>query len=106
MRKSIYKINIIRIFSLIAVLFIVGYLFSPKNFDGIARAGAGDALSGYAWSENIGWISFNCTNNNSCGTSGNYGVNVSTTNLSGYAWSENIGWITFNSAELSGCPSG
>jgi len=26
---------------------------------GLARAGTGDNVSGYAWSENIGWISFN-----------------------------------------------
>ncbi len=34
-----------------------------------------DNLSGYAWSPNIGWISFNCTNTGSCATSP-YGVSV------------------------------
>ncbi len=60
------------------------------------KGGTGDNVSGYAWSENIGWISFNCTNTNSCGAS-NYGVNINQTtgNLTGYAWSENIGWIYF-----------
>jgi len=49
---------------------------------------------GYAWSENIGWISFSCKNQNN---PGDYGVdiNISTGNFSGYAWSENIGWIDF-----------
>jgi hypothetical protein len=52
-------------------------------------------LLGYAWSENLGWISLNCQNDNSCGTS-NFGVrNNSEGNLSGYAWGENIGWINF-----------
>ncbi len=71
------------------------------------NAAATDNVTGWAWSENIGWISFNCTNQNVCGTS-NYGVSVDTgTGLfSKYAWSDNIGWITFNSAELVGCPSG
>lgn len=69
-----------------------------------AFAGSTDNLSGWAWSENIGWISFNCTNTN-CGVI-DYGVNIDPTgNLSGYAWSEQIGWISFNSADTTGCPS-
>jgi len=62
-----------------------------------------DNVSGWAWSENIGWISFNCTDRETeipgfCATS-NYGVdvNISTGYFSdpSYAWSENIGWINF-----------
>jgi hypothetical protein len=62
-------------------------------------------LSGYAWSENIGWISFSCKNNMA---SEDYGVDIDSATglMSGYAWSENIGWISFNEAELTGCPSG
>ena len=70
-----------------------------------AKAGSEHNVSGYAWSENIGWISFN---NTTGGGSTNYGVNLDTTTgkFSGYAWSENIGWISFNSGDLSCCPSG
>lgn len=55
-----------------------------------------DNVSGWAWSENIGWISFNCLNTDACGLV-NYGVRVAdgTGHFSGYAWSENIGWINF-----------
>lgn len=72
----------------------------------IANAAAGGNVFGWAWSENIGWISFNCdhttdgtlppNNTNTCGTSG-YSVNVdlSTGNFSGHAWSSNVGWIDF-----------
>lgn len=65
-------------------------------------------LDGYAWSSNIGWISFNCrtggnNQSNICGTS-NYQVAVNGNNLSGYAWSSNIGWIRFGG--LSGFPNG
>jgi len=69
------------------------------------EAGAGDNVSGFAWSENIGWISFN---NASGGGAINYGVNISPSTgiFSGYAWSDNIGWISFNSSDLTGCPSG
>ncbi len=53
------------------------------------------ALTGYAWGEGIGWISLNCSNTGTCGTT-NYGVANSSGTLSGYAWSENAGWISFN----------
>ena len=67
-------------------------------------SGAGHNMSGYAWSSNIGWISFNCLNTNTCGTS-DYGVNKDESgNLAGYAWSPNIGWIQFGG--LSGFPAG
>jgi len=83
------------------------------------KADSEDNVYGWAWSENIGWISFNCDNPEllSCDTS-NYGVNIdSAGNFSGYAWAgggENvngslaptIGWISFNEADLVGCPSG
>lgn len=71
---------------------------------GAVQAGAGDNVSGFAWSENIGWISFN---NTSGGGATNYGVSVDLQNgkLSGYAWSEHIGWITFNEADAGAPPS-
>lgn len=71
------------------------------------NAGVSHNLSGYAWSDNVGWISFNCTDLSSCSTT-DYGVGINSSdgNLFGYAWSPNIGWITFNQSELSGCPSG
>ena len=75
-------------------VFLILIIFSlPIN----ALAGVSDNVTGYAWSENIGWIDFNCTNLSSCVTS-DYGVNVDpvTGNMSGYAWSENIGWIRFD----------
>jgi hypothetical protein len=69
-------------------------------------------LSGWAWSSNIGWISFNSTDagtgNNGVGTSPNpYVVTVdpSTGAMDGYAWSSNIGWISFKPGDLSGCPN-
>ncbi len=53
-------------------------------------------VSEWAWSENIGWVSFNCTNRRTCETS-NYGVNIGSDGIfSGYAWSEHIGWIKFD----------
>ncbi|MHA1483339.1 MAG: PKD domain-containing protein, partial [Candidatus Heimdallarchaeaceae archaeon] len=70
---------------------------------GLVQAGTGHILSGFAWSENIGWISFNSTSD---GSSQDYGVtfNSSSGVLTGNAWSENIGWISFNNGEVSTPP--
>ncbi len=75
-------------------------------------------LSGWAWSDAIGWISMTCNhasdgtsapyNVNNCGTS-NYQVLISpsTGDFSGWAWNDNIGWISFNCANpgTNGCVS-
>ncbi|MDP3990899.1 MAG: FISUMP domain-containing protein [Candidatus Nealsonbacteria bacterium] len=53
-------------------------------------------VSGWAWSENIGWVSFSCANTMAIGTGADYGVMINSNgSFSGYAWSENIGWIDF-----------
>jgi hypothetical protein len=55
-----------------------------------------EALSGFMWAENIGWISLSCANTDSCG-SVDYGVtNDGLGNLQGYAWSENTGWLSMS----------
>ena len=62
-------------------------------------------LTGYAWSETAGWVSFNCSDLGTCGTS-SYGLSIAADGtISGYAWSENLGWISANAADLSGCPT-
>jgi len=60
------------------------------------KAGVDDNVSGWAWSDNIDWVSFNCTNEDNCGTS-DYGVNINEDGtFTGHAWSENVGWIDFS----------
>jgi hypothetical protein len=66
-------------------------------------------LDGYAWSENIGWISLNCksgsaTGSSVCATSDYKVVINDNQTVTGYAWSENIGWIKFGG--LSSFPVG
>ena len=75
-----------------------------------AYAGAGQNVSGFAWSQTVGWISFNCLDSsgasspqqNTCGapypSPADYGVSVDpvTGNFSGFAWSSSIGYINFN----------
>jgi hypothetical protein len=85
------------LFLILSIIFVFGGI----NY---VKANMGDNVMGTAWSENIGWISFNCKNDFSgtlCANS-NYGVDIngSTGDFKGYAWSENIGWISFNQDDV------
>ncbi|MFH1822753.1 MAG: DUF2341 domain-containing protein, partial [Patescibacteria group bacterium] len=78
-------------------------------------------VSGYAWSSNVGWISFNCNNSGAGGcTDHDYGVKINdnynfllSDGNPGYAWSSNIGWIRFGGSDAppdnyafnANCPS-
>jgi len=85
------------IFILLAVLLLIlPRISSPKTS---AQTTSGN-LTGWAWSSNIGWISFQSTG------SIKYGVEKNSQGeLSGYAWSTHLGWISFNKAELVNCPA-
>lgn len=85
MKKINKKKIILGLFSLLLIL----------SMGTIVKAGQEHNLRGWAWSENIGWISFN---NITGGGSTEYGVDLDefTGEISGYAWSENIGWIDFS----------
>jgi hypothetical protein len=101
--------------SVAVVIVLISFISINLKKDSKVEAVSTDNLSGFAWSENIGWISFNSSNCSNgvptgcpAGTPPSYGVTIdpNTGLLSGYAFSENIGWITFNSSQLGGCPSG
>jgi hypothetical protein len=98
LKKKIFFRNI-KLFLLIFIVALTFFVFEK------IKADSSDNVSGWAWSENIGWISFN---NTTGGGATDYGVDVDSLSgvFSGYAWSENIGWISFNEAELVGCPVG
>lgn len=62
-------------------------------------------ITGWMWSDNIGWISLNCSNTDTCANNGgvDYGVVQNTDgSWSGYGWNQNIGWLDFD----AGCPNG
>src|SRR3989344_3107838 len=75
-----------------------------------ADAGTDDNVSGFAWSSNIGWISFNCATPDAGDCNPDYGVAVAPPDgtsprpLSGHAWNSAIGWISFNQTQTSGFP--
>lgn len=91
--------------ALSAILFFGATVFLAARIPSIATADTTQNVSGFGWSSNIGWISFN---NTSSGDATNYGVNVDVSgNFSGYAWSPSVGWISFSPGDLtpgvSGC---
>ena len=95
-------------FLVLFLLFAAALFWGGGGFlSGRTEAGVQDNVHGWAWRSNIGWVSFNCTDTNSCGGV-DYGVTIDedTGILSGYAWSSNIGWVSFNESDLIGCPSG
>jgi len=91
----------------VLILFLATIL-SLFLFNQEVRSIVETSVFGWAWSENIGWISFNCNNPQlevpRC--LNDYALNIdSSGKLSGYAWSENIGWISFNEADTGSPPS-
>ncbi len=94
MKKYFTLLSFFLLFSAIALVL-------PSLSKAGTNATREDDLNGWAWSDNMGWISFG-------GVSplGSYGVDFSTTTgaLSGYAWADNVGWVSFN--ETTGCPDG
>jgi len=83
-----------------AVMFLGLLVFGLQSSTEVGAEGTEDELSGWAWSENIGWVSLNCRNGGNCEggqDAVDYKVMIdSSGNLSGYGWSSNIGWLSFN----------
>lgn len=103
------SVNITKKFFVIS-FFVVLMVFSVfSSLDQKVQASSTDNVTGWAWSSNIGWISLNCTNTNSCGTTGgnvNYGLTIANNgDITGYAWSPNIGWIKFGGFANSSFPN-
>jgi len=83
---------------------------------GVTNPSGGGSLSGCAWNDTIGWISFWCGDGDCDGSgtedasstcvSSNYRVTIDGDGLfNGYAWSDVEGWISFNCADPGVCGS-
>lgn len=105
MSRALKPLNfILTIFSL-SVLFFAGYKFVIET----EAADPLNHLTGWAWSSNVGWISLNCSNEDTCASS-DYKVTVDPFIgvFAGYAWNGvtdptnnpgvrgGIGWIRFD----------
>lgn len=85
---------------LAGLLVVLALVLLPSNDKSVLAqtASGGDGeMRGFAWSSNIGWVSFNSVDlPNSSAT---YSVKINADNtLEGYAWSSNLGWLRFNPA--------
>ena len=91
------------------LLVLIGGFVGAVLFIGphpVASQASGAPMTGYLWSDTIGWIDLNCANTNSCSTR-NFGLSIAADGtVSGYAWSDSIGWISANASDLAGCPAG
>ncbi|MCX6718565.1 MAG: hypothetical protein NTY81_03130 [Candidatus Staskawiczbacteria bacterium] len=92
-KKNFNKIKII----LFLAVIVFAFSFFPAN-----EIKASGNVYGWAWTSNIGWISFNNLGLAGIPAGGgnvDYGANIETNgDITGYAWSENIGWIKFDPA--------
>lgn len=62
---------------------------------------SGGTLTGWAYSDTIGWISFDSV---TAGSSYSYGVTIGADGkFNGFAWNDAIGWISFNCANQGTC---
>lgn len=85
---STFKRTIIFILACLVVALVTSYSVNAQNASNPGELEVPpQRLVGYAWSENIGWISFN---------DGSKPVVIEADGgLNGFAWSEHIGWIKF-----------
>ncbi|MDZ4226935.1 MAG: hypothetical protein U1D26_00485 [Patescibacteria group bacterium] len=82
-----------------ALIWAGSLAISPQT----ASSASDTPITGYGWSDTIGWVSFNCADLGTCG-SVSYGMSIATNgDISGYAWSEAIGWVQAYESP-SGCP--
>jgi len=112
-KKSILASAVVAIFSLGALslnTFAAGTPAGPVTPDTTTSLSSDFNLSGWTWSENYGWFSWNSTSD---GSATAYGANVSTSNkaaggtgnFSGNIWSENLGWVSFDRSVTGNPPS-
>jgi|GEM_PF-755186 len=91
-----------------------GDICASSNFK-VSRNSTTGELSGWAWNDNIGWISFSSENSPtqiSCDPSDGFGageycvtVNPTTGAFTGWAWNDYIGWISVNCSDPGLCGS-
>jgi len=77
-----------------------GNICGQSNFS-VSNDGNGN-LTGWAWNDAIGWISFDSA---SAGSPYTYQVSINPTtgDFSGWAWNDVVGWISFNCNNTSSC---
>ncbi|MBS3903325.1 MAG: hypothetical protein KGZ30_03055 [Anaplasmataceae bacterium] len=93
----------------------IGDRCAPGGNYQVSNDGGGN-LSGWGWSDTVGWVSFcgNATQNSSwdgskwvCPASPTYQVTIDTGgDFYGWAWSDVVGWISFNGLDTTSTYTG
>jgi len=60
-------------------------------------------LSGWAWNDGIGWISFDCHDTSDNCVHSNYQVRIVDSEFTDWAWNDIVGWISFNCSKTDTC---
>ncbi|MDD5152620.1 MAG: hypothetical protein PHS95_01300 [Candidatus Pacebacteria bacterium] len=113
MKRTISVLAVVAIFSVGAIslkTFAAGTPAGPATPSTPTTTTSPYNISGWTWSENIGWMSWNSTSD---GSATSYGANVDTSNkatggmgdMSGNVWSEHLGWISFDRTATGNPPS-
>jgi hypothetical protein len=103
-KTALYLVALVGLVGLLGVASMFTGSRPPVHATTTCPNGEASCLSGWAWSDNVGWISFNSSDSGAA-SSYSYDVSIdSSGNLGGYAWSPNLGWISFNSSDLSVAP--
>jgi hypothetical protein len=100
-RKQSYIRIVLGVILPLGILLVASaFAFTPRP----ALSQSGSTLTGWIWSDTVGWIPAGCTDTSSCSTV-NYGFTVASDGtISGYGWSENIGWVSATASDLAACP--
>lgn len=108
-------------FSILLLLALIFFTASNAHASETSGTITGGGNSGYAWSNQAGWVNFGATNSNIQITdsaitgyawNNNYGwINMAPSNggitiaangaLSGYAWGSSLGWINFSGVSIN-----
>ncbi len=114
------------IFKIFTLIFLFAFFLMPSFSEAIDINGTEyNNIRGWAWSDNIGWISFSCHSSeaasqnlsdqvadcaNNWGThivmdSESGALNIPARTVIGHAWSDNVGWISFERLETGDPPT-
>ncbi|MCK5212095.1 hypothetical protein KAJ89_05320 [Candidatus Parcubacteria bacterium] len=104
-----HKYDIVIIGLLLVLILGWQFFYAPQDdsaHEAIAAEfnNTGDPFHGWAWNDNIGWLSFNCENTDVCASS-DYSVGAEdlgdlTARLAGCAYSELAGWLCFDTPDV------
>lgn len=86
-----------RITGIAGIIAVIALVFVFAQPERALSQGTAGPITGYAWSDTIGWLSLNGSN---------YGFTIASDGtLSGYAWSDTVGWVSAQTSDLTGCPT-